>query len=77
MMRYFQTRAEQDAAIKKLLNGIGNSTHTYPTLFIESLDPSDHEITVALLCGLVDYWIAGNAFMIRLSEGGRDWRAAH
>jgi hypothetical protein len=77
MMAYFQTRAEQDAAIKKLLNSIGNSTKTYRTHFIESIDPSDHEITVALLCGLVDYWIDGNTFMIRLSDVGRDWLATH
>jgi len=77
MMSYFQTRGEQDAAIKKLLNGIGNSTQTYQTRFIESLDPSDHEITVALLCGLVDYWIDGGRFMIRLSDDGRDWLATY
>jgi len=76
-MRYFQTKADQDAAIKKLLNGIGSSTHTYPTHLIESLDPSDHEITVALLCGLVDYWIDGRFFMICLSDEGRDWLATH
>ena len=77
MMRYFQTRAEQDAAIKKLLKGIGNTTQTYRTHFIESLDPSDHEITVALLCGLVEYWIDGRFFMIRLSDGGREWLVTH
>ena len=77
MLSYFQTRAEQDAAIKTLLNGIGNSTQIYRTRFIESLDPSDHEITVALLCGLVDYWIDGSIFMIRLSDVGREWLATH
>lgn len=77
MMSYFQTRAEQDTAIKKLLNDIDNSTQTYSTGYIESLDPSDHEITIALLCGLVDYWIDGSAFMIRLSDEGRDWLAIH
>ncbi len=76
-MSYFQTRAKQDAAIKKLLNDIGNSTQTFSTSYVESLDPSGHEITVALLCGLVDYWIEGRFFMIRLSDGGREWLAAH
>lgn len=73
MMSYFQSRAEQDAAIKKLLNEIGNSTQTYSTGYIESLDQSDHEITVALVCGLVDCWIEGSAFIVRISDQGRDW----
>jgi hypothetical protein len=56
---------------------IGSSTQTHSIHFIESIDLSDHEITVALLCGLVDYWIDGSAFLIRMSDEGRDWLATH
>jgi hypothetical protein len=77
MKSYFQNRADQDAAIKILLTSLGNSTHTYPVEFVESIDPSDHEIMVAIICDLVDYWMDEWVFKIRLSGAGRDWLATH
>jgi hypothetical protein len=73
MKSYFNSRAEQDAAVERLLRSIISSTKRYSGEFIEGIDGSDHEASAALILGYVDVWTTNDCVYFRLSEKGADW----